>query len=251
MMVGALVVNALVAIGALGSASAALQRPAQVTTTPGAPTTFAPATDAPTIVAPSPVGSATTEPSSTSPGTSTTPTTTAPAPESTTSNSSPAWGWIIAAVALGAIALIAVLVARRRSTKRDDAEWKSVAVPAVGDADLTRDMLSGEAPPGEAEDTARVTAMRATVDRVATTFDRLAAGAPNDDMHRISIAVSTSLRGYFFALEAEQMLHRAPTTPTAEQLASADATKRGRLGDFDVAVNAIRRYVTPAATPNA
>jgi hypothetical protein len=64
-------------------------------------------------------------------------------------------------------------------------------------------------------------------------------------MRRHSIGVATSLRGYFFALEAEQMLHNAPTAPTADQLGTADATRRARAAELEAAVAAIRAHVAP------
>jgi hypothetical protein len=138
-----------------------------------------------------------------------------------------------------------VLVFVRRSAAGAKSEWKSGAASALRDADLTRDMLADEARPGEPEDATRVAAVRDTVERVAGHFDQLAASAPTDDMRRNSIGMAASLRGYFFALEAEQMLHHAPTTPTADQLATADATKRARAAELEAATAAIRAYVAP------
>jgi hypothetical protein len=113
------------------------------------------------------------------------------------------------------------------------------------DGDVTRDMLANEARPGDAEDATRVEAVRDTIERMATHFDQLAASAPNDEMRRDSIGIATSLRGYFVALEAEQMLHNAPTTPTADQLASADAAKRARAAELEAALSEMRAYVAP------
>jgi hypothetical protein len=90
-----------------------------------------------------------------------------------------------------------------------------------------------------------VAAVRDAVERVASQFDRLATSAPNDETRQNSIALAASLRGYFFALESEQMLHDAPTTPTADQLATADAAKRARAAEIGAAVAAIRAYVAP------
>jgi Zn-dependent oligopeptidase len=166
-------------------------------------------------------------------------------PASTSSGSSTPWGWIIAILAVVAVALIVVLALMRRSSNRAKAEWKNAAASALRDADLTRDMLADEARPGEAEDVRRVAAVRDAVERVASQFDRLATTAPNDETRQNSIALAASLRGYFFALESEQMLHDAPTTPTADQLATADATKRARAAELGAAVAAIRAYVAP------
>jgi hypothetical protein len=221
------------------------QRPAQVTTLPGETTTLAPTTLAPTTLAPTTSEAPTTaEPATTTEPAPTTTITVAP-PASTSSGSSTPWGWIIAILAVVAVALIVVLVLMRRSSNRTKAEWKNAAASALRDADLTRDMLADEARPGEAEDPRRVAAVRDAVERVASQFDRLATTAPNDETRQNSIALAASLRGYFFAMESEQMLHDAPTTPTADQLATADATKRARAAELGAAVAAIRAYVAP------
>jgi Zn-dependent oligopeptidase len=138
-------------------------------------------------------------------------------------------------------------VARARNRNRAKGTWKEAAASALRDADLVRDMLASEAQPGAPEEVTRVAAVRDNVERVATRFDGLASSAPTDNMRRSSTSVASSLRGYFFALEAEQLLHGAPTTPTADQLAAADATKRTRAGDLEAAVADIRAYVSPGA----
>jgi hypothetical protein len=236
-------VFAFVATGAATAEAMHAPRPAQVTTVPGETTTLAPTTVATTTPAPSTTESPTT---ATEPATSTTsPTTTTVAPAATSSSSTSPWGWVIAILAVLAVALIVVLVLLRRSANREKSEWRNAAASALRDADLTRDMLADEARPGEAEDAARVAAVRGTVERVAGQFDQLATSAPNDAMRSSSIGVATSLRGYFFALEAEQMLHNAPTSPTADQLAAADAAKRARAAELEAAMSAIRADIAP------
>jgi hypothetical protein len=148
-------------------------------------------------------------------------------------------------LALVAIGLIAVIVVLARNRGREKQQWKDAAASSLRDADLVRDMLAGEARPGETEESTRVAAVRDNVERVSVRFDQLASGAPNDEMRDSSSRVASSLRGYFFALEAEQLLHGAPTSPTADQLAAADATKRARNADLQTAVEKIRAYVTP------
>jgi hypothetical protein len=241
--VGCLVVLAF----AIAGVAAAAARPAQVTTT-GAPTTVAPTTAAPTTAAPTTTEAPTTAAPATTeaPTTSSSPTTTV-APASTSSgDSSTPWGWIIFILALVAIALIAGLVVLARNRNRAKKEWKDAAASSLRDADLVRDMLAGEARPGETEEATRVAAVRDNVERVSAKFDQLASTAPNDEMRDNSTSVASSLRGYFFALEAEQLLHGAPTSPTADQLAAADATKRARNADLQTAVERIRAYVSPA-----
>ena len=243
-----LLLVAVIGIGMLAAAAAASAmhpgRPAQVATLPGETTTLAPTTVATTTVAPSTTEVPTTTEPTTEPATTTTATTVPPASTSSDDSSAP-WGWIIAILVVLAVGLIVVLAFLRRSSNRAKSEWKNAAASALRDADLTRDMLADEARPGEAEDARRLTAVRDAVERVASQFDQLATSSPNDEMRRSSTAVATSLRGYFFALESEQMLHHAPTTPTADQLATADATKRARAAELGAAVAAIRAYVAP------
>lgn len=248
-----LVVAVFVSVSIAAAAAAAAidaHRPAQVTTSPPTATTLAPTTVATTTVATSTTElPTTTEPATTttnSTTTSSTTTTTVPAVSTSSSSSSAPWGWIIAFLAVIAVALIISLVLVRRSANRAKSEWKDSAASALRDADLTRDMMADEARPGDAEDATRVTAVRDTVERVASQFDQLAASAPNDELRRNSIALATSLRGYFFALEAEQILHNAPATPTADQLGTADETKRARAAELEAATTAIRAYAAPS-----
>jgi hypothetical protein len=231
---------------AFATVGAGALRPSQVTTT-DAPTTIAPTTVAPTTAAPPTTEAPTTAaPTTTEAPTTTSSPTTTVAPASTSSgDSSTPWGWIILILALVAIALIVVLVVLTRNRNREKKEWKDAAASSLRDADLVRDMLAGEARPGETEEATRVAAVRDNVERVSAKFDQLASTAPNDEMRDNSMSVASSLRGYFFALEAEQLLHGAPTSPTADQLAAADATRRARNADLQTAVEKIRAYVTP------
>jgi hypothetical protein len=168
------------------------------------------------------------------------------APATTSSDDSdPPWALIIAILAVIAVGLIVALIVMKRNANRSKHDWQGAAASALRDADLTRDMLAGEARPDETEDPTRFNAVRDKVDTVATRFDQLATSAPNDEARRNAGAVAESLRGHFFALEAERLLQDAPTTPTAEQLATADATRRGRASDLDGAIAALRAFVTP------
>jgi hypothetical protein len=235
----------VVVLLALSPAGAGALHPAQVTTT-GAPTTTAAptTTEAPTTEAPT----TTSPPTTTTPSTTSSPTTTVAPAATSSSDSSTPWGWIIFVLVLVAIALIALLVLLTRSRNRAKREWKNAAASSLRDADLVRDMLAGEARPGEAEEATRVAAVRDNVERVAARFDQLASTAPNDDMRTGSTSVANALRGYFFALEAEQLLHGAPTSPTADQLAAADATKRARNTELQTALEKVRAYAAPAGT---
>jgi hypothetical protein len=215
-------------------------RPRQTTTVSAeTTTTLAPTT---TTLAPT---TTTAAPTTTSSSTSTSTTTTTVAPKPSSGGSSTPWGWIIGILAVVAVGLIIALILMRRSSQQSKHEWQAAAASALPDAELTRDMLEGEARPGEPEDPARHNEVREKVDRVSTRFDQLATDAPNDDARRYAASVASSLRGYLFALEAEQLLRNAPTTPTADQLAAADATHRTRATDLDAALGALRAYVDP------
>jgi hypothetical protein len=142
------------------------------------------------------------------------------------------------------IVVVIALIMRSRATGRAKQSWQAAATSALRDAELTRDMLGGEARPGEPEDPARRASVRDNVESVAGRFDQLARNAPNDDAQREAASVASSLRGYQFALEAEQLLRNAPTAPTADQLAAADATRRERVNELDAGLAAIRARVT-------
>jgi hypothetical protein len=230
---------------------------AAATTTATGPTTAAPATTAaPPTAAPTTIPA--TEPPTASPTTAapSTPTSATPsttiAPASTTSSSSSTpWGWIIG-IALGvlAIALLIVFIVRRRGATSTQHDWQSAARSALRDAELTRDMLQGEAKPDQPEDDARHAAVQTNVERVSSRFEQLAAQAPNDDSRRAAISVASSLRGYLFALEAERLLRAAPTPPTADQLLAADDARRARSSELDAALTDLRSAAGTAPAPN-
>jgi hypothetical protein len=239
-VLGALAFMSAATAGAVASSA----RPAQVVTTTAAPTTttLAPTTTtlAPTTTTLPPTTSTST---STSSSTSTTTTTVATSKPSGTSNVP--WALLIAALVLIAAALIAALIVSRRNAAKAKTAWVTAAGSALRDAELTRDQLEGEARPGEPEDPVRRRTVTDNVNGVSARFDQLAAQAPNDDARARATSVAESLRGYLFALEAEQLLRSAPTPPTPNQLADADTARRSRAADLDRALGALREYVDP------
>jgi hypothetical protein len=240
---------AVFTLAVTAATAVALGRPAQETTVPNTDTTtIAPTTTVEPTTTTVEATTTTTQPATTTTSSSTTTTTVAPGAGSTTDNNSRAGRVIIGILAVLAVAAITAMIIVRRNAKRDKAEWTNLAASALRDADLTRDLLAGEARPGQPEEAARLTAVRDNVERVAANFDGLAVNAPAEDLRQHALGVANSLRGYFFALQAEQLLHSAPTPPTGDQLASADATKRMRTAELDAAIDAIRTYVTPQPT---
>jgi hypothetical protein len=236
------VVVVVVLMLAFGSGVAYAQTTTLAPTTTAAPTTT---TAAPTTTTEAPT--TTTESTSTTTS-STTTTTVAPAPASSSGSDVP-WGWIIAALVVVALALIAFLVRQRIVGKRNEAAWKADARNVLGDAELARDMLEGEARPDQVEEPARRATVQNNVESVAASLDRLASGAPSKEAAADTIAVAGSLRGYAFALEAERLLRDGPNPPTGDQLASADQARRTRESDLDRALGALRaRVVEPEDT---
>jgi len=240
--VRAIAVAVLVLTFALSAGAAYAQTTTLAPTTTAAPTTTT--TEAPTTTTEAP----TTTSSSSTTTSSTTTTTIAPVSASSGGSDVP-WGWIIAALAVVALALIAILVRRRVVGKRNEEAWKAEARNVLGDAELARDMLEGEARPGQDEDPARRATVRNNVENVGASLDRLASIAPTKEDAASATAVAESLRGYAFALEAERLLRDGPNAPTGDQLASADQARRTREADLDRALGALRaRVVEPEDT---
>lgn len=238
----AIAVAVLVLTFALSAGAAYAQTTTLAPTTTAAPTTTT--TEAPTTTTEAP----TTTSSSSTTTSSTTTTTIAPVSASSGGSDVP-WGWIIAALAVVALALIAILVRRRVVGKRNEEAWKAEARNVLGDAELARDMLEGEARPGQDEDPARRATVRNNVENVGASLDRLASIAPTKEDAASATAVAESLRGYAFALEAERLLRDGPNAPTGDQLASADQARRTRDADLDRALGALRtRVVEPEDT---
>jgi hypothetical protein len=236
-------VAAALLLVAAGAGIAHAQTTTLSPTTTEAPTTT---TEAPTTTTEAPTTTTTSSTSTTT--SSTTTTTVAPAPSSGGGSDTP-WGWIIAALVVVALALIAILVRQLVVGKKKDEAWKAEARIVLGDAELARDMLEGEARPDQVEDANRRATLHNNVENVALSLDRLAGTAPSKEEAADATAVAGSLRGYAFALEAERLLRDGPNAPTGEQLASADQARRTREADLDRALGVLRaRVVEPEET---
>jgi hypothetical protein len=161
------------------------------------------------------------------------------------SSSSTPWALIVVLIA-AAVVIIGVVLAgsRRRRTRATQQLWRTDATSALRDAELTRDMLESEARADQPEDPARRDALRGSVERAASQFEHLATLAPSDAPRQSARRVANALRGYLFALEAEQLLRTSATPPTAEQLATADSARRGRATDLETALAVIRVSVS-------
>jgi hypothetical protein len=155
-------------------------------------------------------------------------------------DSSGLWLLLAAFVVFGIVALVMVL--RHRRSAHAAAQWRRIARPAYDDAAMVRDLYAASAAtPGGGPATTQV-------EDAATALDRAATNAPDKQRWEAAEATAAALRGLRFAIEAETLLHAG--TPTAAQLAEADATRRARTDDLDRAVAQLGELVRdPAETP--
>ena len=153
-----------------------------------------------------------------------------------------AWGWIILAIVLViAVVLVALLIARSRRQGRE-AEWQRATRPAIAAAELAGELLVSQTPDDDAQRRASVATQ---VDDAAAGLERAAAGAPDEVRRALALRGAEGLRGLAFAVEADHLLRSGGAQPTGEQLATADAARRNRSAEFDVAVQELKAAVTP------
>ena len=112
-----------------------------------------------------------------------------------------------------------------------------------------RDLL--RATEGQPIDAARLTALRQRVDASGVELGNLAAAAPDDGARASVRGAEESLRGYLFALEAEQLLRDGATAPSAEALERADATRRSHAGALDDSLTRIDAILATEPAPPA
>ena len=221
--------------GAAPPASSAVTDPP----TTDAPTTDAPTTDAPTTAAPpstaAPVVTAAPPTSAATPTTqrvtvlvppprsttsaATTTTIAAHAEVPETSEKSKWWVWVLGLLLLVAIgSAIYLLASRHSSHAHDEQAWRARLVSVRRDAGVTRDLLDAAAAAGTTIDAARLGSLRRQVDATSLNLGELATTAP-DEVARSRVGdVAEALRGYVFALEAENLLRSGTSAPTAEAL---------------------------------
>ncbi len=212
--------------------------PITTTTTPPPTTTIPPATT--TIPQTTTTRSSTTT-SSTS--TSTTSTTVAAANKSSGSGT-PAWAWIVIIVGLvGLVILVIALILRSRANKQRAASWRERTRGSVADAKVARDLLNGTV---GSDDEMHIATVRQQADSTAATLEDLSRSAPTDTSGEAAASVAQSLRSYGFAIEAERLLRDRTTAPTADELAQADATRRGHSQALDSAIARLDAIAGPA-----
>jgi hypothetical protein len=228
-----------------GAGTAWGQGETSTTTTEAATTT----TSAPTTTESTTTTSTTAPPSTTTrtrPTTSTTheSTTTTTITEATGTSSSTPWGWIILAVVLLlAAVLVAVLIGRSRRKGRQS-DWQRSVRPALVAAELARDLVLSQT---ENDDAQRRANVGVQVDEAVDGLERVASSAPDDLGRNMAARSAESLRGLAFAVEADYLMRSGGQHPTGEQLAAADAARRGRAAELEANLLELKAAVTPPA----
>jgi hypothetical protein len=241
------VVGLLLAIAAapLAAGLVAGSASAQGTTTTSPPvttTTLAPTTT--TTVAPT---TTTTVAPTTTTTTRAQASTTTSHPTTTTtaanaSSSSATWGWVLLAVVVVlAAVLVGLLIARSRRQGRA-AQWQRAALPAVGAAELARDLVLSLT---ETDDQQRRASVGVQVDEAVGGLERVAASAPDEATQALCVRTGESLRGLAFAVEADHLMRSGGQHPTGEQLAAADAARRNRGAELAAALGELKGALAP------
>jgi hypothetical protein len=188
----------------------------------------------------------TTVPPSTTPRTRPTTTTThestTTTTEATASSSSTPWGWIILAIVLLlAAVLVAVLIGRSRRHGRET-DWQRSVRPALVAAELARDLILSQT---ENDDAQRRASVGVQVEEAVDGLERAASSAPDDLGRNMAARSAESLRGLAFAIEADHLMRTGGGHPTGEQLAAADAARRGRAAELEANLLELKAAVTP------
>jgi hypothetical protein len=199
---------------------------AQTTTTP-APTTT-PTTQPATTSTAAP----TTSPATTTPAGTTSPPPVTEAPSTTADDSGDDFPWW--AVALGGVALIAIIVgvaaiSRRGAARRSAVDtWRRRATDEIGEVGATARLLAGGTPVSAAIAQQVLSSLR--------TLDDLAQSAPDDRTRRATHDARQAVRALGIAIDAEVSARRAQPPVEPDQLDAAAAGLRAAASDADGAL---------------
>jgi hypothetical protein len=229
-----------IVLGALSGTAAAQDTTTTtaVTTTTLAPTTTTtvPPTTAPTTTTTLPTTTTTRARPTTTTSSSTTTTVAA------TTSSSKTWGWVLLAVVIALAALlVGLLIARSRRQGRE-VDWERSVRPAVTAAELARELVLSQS---DADDTQRRATVATQVDEAVDGLERAGAAAPDEAHRALCMRCADSLRGLAFAVEADHLMRSGGQTPTGAQLASADAARRNRSAELNVALQDLKAAIAP------
>lgn len=115
-------------------------------------------------------------------------------------------------------------------------------LPALTAAELARELVLTQSPE---DDPQRRASVGVQVDEAVSALDRAADSAPGDEERALCARCAESLRGLAFAVEADHLMRSGGEHPTGEQLAAADAARRGRAAELDAALAQLRALTTP------
>jgi uncharacterized protein HemX len=211
--------------------------PATTTTAPPSTTTTVPPTTATTT-------STTLAPTTTTHPHATTTSTTQPVTTTThtTSSSSSVAGWVLLAVVIVLAALLVLWLILRTRRQGRVANWKRSVAPAIAAAELARELVLSQSP---SDDHQRRASVGVQVDEAVAGLERAADTAPDESSRALSTRSAESLRGLAFAVEADHLMRSGGENPSGEQLAAADAARRNRSAELDVALRELKAAVAP------
>ena len=143
---------------------------------------------------------------------------------------------------LAGLVLAVVLFLRARSRRAARSAWNQAAQSALQQAHSAKELLQ--------DSEVRATTMgRESVDgqveRAAQALDQLQMTAPDDESKLATSTTASSLRGLMFACEAERLLRSGGRPPTAAELGEADATKRAKSQELNLALDTMRAQIGP------
>jgi hypothetical protein len=148
---------------------------------------------------------------------------------------------LLAVVIVLAALLVTWLILRTRRQGRV-ANWKRSTAPAIAAAELARELVLSQSP---SDDEQRRASVGVQVDEAVAGLERAADTAPDDASRALSTRSAESLRGLAFAVEADHLMRSGGEHPSGEQLASADAARRNRSAELDVALRELKEAVAP------
>jgi hypothetical protein len=213
--------------------------PPTTTTTAPRPTTTVPPTTATTTTTTLAPTTTTTHAHATTTSTTQTVTTTTAA---ATSSSSSVWGWVLLAVVIVLAALLVIWLILRNRRQGSVANWKRSVTPAIAAAELARELILSQSP---TDDEQRRASVGVQVDEAVAGLERAADTAPDDASRALSTRSADSLRGLAFAVEADHLMRSGGEHPSGEQLAAADAARRNRSAELDIALRELKAAVAP------
>jgi hypothetical protein len=145
-------------------------------------------------------------------------------------------------VVIALAALLVILLIARSKRQGREVQWERAVRPAVGAAELARDLVLSQT---ENDDQQRRASVAVQVDEAVGGLERAAASAPDEASRSLCTRCAESLRGLAFAVEADHLMRSGGEHPTGEQLAAADAARRNRAAELSNNLVELKAAVTP------